>query len=480
MFTGNKMRIALHAHALLAAVQPAPKALGKQDIEADLRRQYLGRAFQCASCGFGPIDHFACSDLAAHHREAVGTAQINNACPRCDWFSEELEHWPKWDGTVPPEAREKNVASEGSSGASLMTSAAADMVLRICYSARALWSTGAGSDVQSLCQKLANWETLTTADGVDHPVQLLLAMAVADDLPEESLGTVPLLTVLNEVCARRARNELRQNAGTEEPAVMSAARKRVASFLGVSAASAPQTRPLEESEPKRHAVEEACCSDYTLDTSSFDFKEWVKEGLQPCLPALIFVKRLRAVLHSRGGGWSKLATDMERGPDAYADVIDVLQKKPKTTESLASFIGVEHKKDVQRVLATIAAQAFLCNSSQLRRTVSSGGSLQEPLGDVRDSTTTRTLCVQLRMTVYEERVAAKMREWSKLGASLTYQRARVADLEEYSHLCGTHVHGLDKQTFWGLWHAATGEKARAFLGTANQGFWSKHGSNYQH
>merc|ERR1719191_1704687 len=118
MFTGNKMRIALHAHALAAIVQRqlAPtirSKQSKQDLEAQLRRQYLGRAFQCAKCSFGPIDHFACGDLEAHHGEDVGGATINNACPRRDWFSESLRDWPKWDGTVPPEAGEAAAVREG-------------------------------------------------------------------------------------------------------------------------------------------------------------------------------------------------------------------------------------------------------------------------------------------------------------------------------------------------------------------------------
>merc|ERR1712100_951725 len=114
MFTGNQMRIALHAHSLLAVLQQRPVAPGKKDVVAQLQRQYLGRAFQCAQCGFGPIDHFACSDLEAHHGEDVGGATINNACPRCDWFSASLADWPKWDGTVPKEALDQGISAAGS------------------------------------------------------------------------------------------------------------------------------------------------------------------------------------------------------------------------------------------------------------------------------------------------------------------------------------------------------------------------------
>lgn len=478
MFTGNKMRIALHAHSLLAGLQPPFIAPRKKDLEAQLRRQYLGRAFQCAQCGFGPIDHFACGDLEAHHGENVGGATINNACPRCGWFSGSLCDWPKWDGTVPEEAQQSRVLAADQSAAPFMTEASAEMALRICYSARALWQTGADSEAHSFCEKLASWEeALTAADGVDHPVQLLLALAVADDVPEAALGLVPTLSILNEVCARRARGELRQAVGTEEPAVMAAARKRVAGFLGVAASSAPQTLCLEESEPKREAVMEACCGDYALDSEEFDYKAWVREALQPWTAALTFVKRLRSALQTRPGGWSQLARDMEAGSQAYSDLVQIFQRPACSKETLRAFLDVQQPSEAPRVLATIAAQAFLHQSSHRRRTVAIGGSLPEPLGDVRDSNTLRALCVDLRMTTYEERVAAKMRQWGEMGSSIVLLKARAADLDQYSHMCtanGSHVHGLDKPTFWGLWNAARGEKCKEFLSTANQGFKSKH------
>jgi hypothetical protein len=310
---------------------------------------------------------------------------------------------------------------------------------------------------------------------VDHPVQLLLAIAIVDDLPTNAVGFVPLLALLNEVCARRARGDLRQVAGTDEMAVMAAARKRVGDFLGISRSSAPQTRPLEESEPTREAVMETCCTEYALSTDSFDFKAWVRETLHPWTSALVFAKRLRAAVDVRRGGWQQLGKDMEAGKEAYADLVRSLQKPVSSKDSLRSLLGIQRQSEASRVLATMAAQAFLHQSSQLRRCVADGGSLQEPLGDVRDSSTLTGLCVDLRMAVYEERVAEKMREWGRVGTSLTCQRARAVDLNEYSHMCGSHVHGLDKPTFWGLWRAAKGEKAKEFLSRANQGFVSKYG-----
>jgi hypothetical protein len=479
MFTGNKMRIALHAHCLLSAVQGPPPAPLEEDLVAQLRRQYLGRAFQCARCSFGPIDHFACGDLAAHHGEQVAHGvSINNACPKCAWFSEEIDDWPQWDGTVPAEALKQGHNKPADIKEGVPTAAALEIALRICYSARALFQPGSDGEMHQLLHKMANWDSLTAADGVDHPVQLLLALAICDDVPENAFGQVPIRMLLNEVCARQARSEMRMKAGGDESAVWAATLKHVSAFLGITSDSAPQAKPVEEPEPSRQAVEEACSAEYSLDSDAFDTKAWVRRTLSPWVPALSFVKRLRSVLNCRDGGWMQLARDMEAGPKLYEDVVNALQSAPRPSESLRAYLGVQSPEVAPRVLATVAAQAFLHQSSAQRRTVSAGGNLHEPLGDVHDSETLRKICVALRMAIYEQRVAVKMREWGRLGTDISFQKARAADLNQYSSMCGIHVHGLDKPTFWGLWKAAKiggYEKTMQFLSTANSGFVNKYG-----
>merc|ERR1712224_408814 len=149
---------------------------------------------------------------------------------------------------------------------------------------------------------------------------------------------------------------------------------------------------------------------------------------------------------------------------------------------MGTLIGIK-THTVERVFATIAAQAFLHQSSKSRRTTDVGGDLTEPLGDVRDADTLRELAKDLRMQTYTDRVAEKMRQWQRVGSELTVARARAADIGQYSALCllrGDHVHGLDKPTFWGLWYAAKadghkGEKVKAFLSTAEGGFIEKYG-----
>ena len=56
-------------------------------------------AYQCGNCGFGPILHANCADLRAHHGQRVAEGvTVNNGCPRCQWFSDDISNWPRWNG----------------------------------------------------------------------------------------------------------------------------------------------------------------------------------------------------------------------------------------------------------------------------------------------------------------------------------------------------------------------------------------------
>ena len=96
-FEGKQLRLA-------EAVQRASRSLAvpsrdQADLTSALRKQFPG-AYQCGSCGFGPVDHAACADLRRHHGEKTAHGVISNACPKCGWFSEKIAEWPAWDGNV--------------------------------------------------------------------------------------------------------------------------------------------------------------------------------------------------------------------------------------------------------------------------------------------------------------------------------------------------------------------------------------------
>jgi len=55
-------------------------------------------AYMCPNCNFGPVDHKNCHNLQTHQGEISGKGKINNACPKCKYFTSKLSDWLKWDG----------------------------------------------------------------------------------------------------------------------------------------------------------------------------------------------------------------------------------------------------------------------------------------------------------------------------------------------------------------------------------------------
>jgi hypothetical protein len=170
----------------------------------------------------------------------------------------------------------------------------------------------------------------------------------------------------------------------------------------------------------------------------------------------MFARRLRGALAARGGGWRQLARDMEAGPSAYADVICKLQGLPTNADTPAALLGIRCQETTHRVLATMAAQAFLHATPNLRRSKEVGGDLNEGLGDVRDESTLRDLVIEVRMAYFEE-------IWQ--GPDSVRQKIEQAG----------HLHSLSKEAFWDLWEHCYGENITRFLSRANQHFGESRG-----
>tara|TARA_B100000482_G_scaffold168323_1_gene133604 strand:+ start:246 stop:1109 length:864 start_codon:yes stop_codon:yes gene_type:complete len=57
------------------------------------------RALQCRECNYGPILYEFCGDLEAHHgQEIAKNVFINNSCPKCNVFHENIDDFLPWNG----------------------------------------------------------------------------------------------------------------------------------------------------------------------------------------------------------------------------------------------------------------------------------------------------------------------------------------------------------------------------------------------
>ena len=98
---------AREARAAAARLEEARSALALRQAQADkdelartLKKEFPN-ARQCGQCGFGPIDHAACWDLQTHQGERRQGSVIRNNCPRCQWTTRDINHWPRWNGQLP-------------------------------------------------------------------------------------------------------------------------------------------------------------------------------------------------------------------------------------------------------------------------------------------------------------------------------------------------------------------------------------------
>jgi len=93
-------------------------------LQAQMRALFPN-SYMCGKCSFGPVDHVACHSLASHHGErTAGGGVVRNNCPKCGWFSSQLEAWPRWDGRVwkeeDPEKNGSKAAAGGQTAANHM------------------------------------------------------------------------------------------------------------------------------------------------------------------------------------------------------------------------------------------------------------------------------------------------------------------------------------------------------------------------
>lgn len=97
----------------LASLGGAPPSAGseKNKVELEALAQNLRLTMRnprmCRQCNYGPVENIWCDDLQCHHGDVMQENQrtVNNACPKCGWFTESWNSWLPWDGNLPEEMR---------------------------------------------------------------------------------------------------------------------------------------------------------------------------------------------------------------------------------------------------------------------------------------------------------------------------------------------------------------------------------------
>eukprot|EP00667_Euglena_gracilis_P000773 EG_transcript_773 len=335
--------------------------------------------------------------------------------------------------------------------------------LQILYSVRRHWGPQGGEPYRALAARLLRWEPVTEADGVSHPVELLLALAALDWGDGPALPPPALMVLFNETLSRRARAMLRgMTTDHSDASTLRQACRLMRRALGITDDSCPEPTPPEEKEAPLEVTRDACRCDYTVTPAEVDLAAFLEETLRPTVRVLRFVRALHAVLAGRGG-WPGLMAALEA--DAAGEVISHLAAACRAEEpgSALELLGETDPRRREATGVAMGLQAFLHHVSARR----------QQLGDPDDGATLRDLVKDLRMDVYLTRLQAKNAARQAIIGSLTFDRAMDADEDEFDHLVGAHAHGLSRREFWALARVAkrlAGRKRELFLQKCNQPF----------
>ncbi|KAL3942845.1 MAG: hypothetical protein SGBAC_003044 [Bacillariaceae sp.] len=500
MYTGFSMRAALHSTSLFHLASSQDEGIMTElDVVANLRRAFMGRAFMCGNCKFGPVDHYACGDLLSHHGEVLGGGvAVSNDCPKCGWFSEAIEDWSPWDGNVDEDfLRSEFDKVTKQPKQHFLTEARIDQMLKIMYSFRKICK---GREIWDQYQQMA--DAMENADkapldfstkaGIDGMSQVGLSLMTVLTESKNATSKVfespkaVMMAILKEECARDARSRFRMETGGEKDKAREKAKDFLTKLLQIAKETCPETQPFMESEPPIENIRLDCRDDYQIDTEMVrQIIPWVRDICRKWCRLWSTAEKLASVLSKREGGWEKLERDMETGISNYADVVQELKKTELKTPRDFLVEGDDESSDeecdiseVQTFFVKLGVEGIVFGAAESSLP---GYSKAEEGDDDLMSAVAR----EMRMRIYFQGVAAKMAQWKSEGQTATFSQARVADIVQFMDLLGnkSHVHGLDKQTFWGLWLAACStndqEKAEAFLQTCNESFRFKHGDSWK-
>jgi len=485
MYSGVSMQVALHANCVFHVVA-VPDQIIREDVIADLQRKYMGRAFQCAGCGFGPIDHFGCSDLEAHHGEQAynGDCAVDNSCPKCQWFSSDIDDWDKWNGEVCEEYIKSEIDNSEKADAKQrhsLSEVKIELLLRILYSLKKILPASQIMMLETLADEMSANRNPDFSEkaGVEGISQLFLALVIPLMMAENAENAFPtdfhqskdcLLSIIRESCAREARTKFRKQSSGDKEMASKLAIKHVTKLLGIDPSTAPEALPQMEAEPPLENVRADCDDSFNELNTEARNTLWVRNVAKEWCRAWSFASAFCEIVSSRPGGWRGVERDMETGTSHYQDVVEALKRVE--LETPRQFFEMD-REEMQSLFLRIGVQAILKGAC--------GISVGDPVNLLQDDSVLHNAAREMRMLIYLNRIREKMAQWKIVGEQAIFMKARVADIAQFSDMIHAkpHIHGFDKQTFWGLWLAAKNSKCRdkvdAFLQAANDEFKDKHG-----
>ncbi len=359
-----------------------------------------------------------------------------------------------------------------------------ELILRILYSFGKMSSASVKEEYAGIATRIMNAAIddipenldLSAKSGIEGMSQILLAMfctngdnstiSLMDALKQSESSIIP---VIQEACVREARQRFRMKSGGDKLRAKEMAIEFLTTLLGVTNESAPATSSLMESEPHVDCVRMDCDDSVYLNSDMAKEQTlWVRNVAIEWCRVWSFICGFHGIIHKRHGGWEEIEHKMETGLHNFEGIVDELNSI--MLESPKEFFRSLYVDEIQSLFLNIGVKAIFAGVL--------GEPLQSHVWRTDYQGTLQEAAREIRMKIYFERVKKKLSEWRTVGEESIFFEARAADISAFSGMCSSHVHGLDKQTFWGLWRAAKNTKNETkiltFLSTANESFFHKH------
>ena len=310
--------------------------------------------------------------------------------------------------------------------------------IKIVYSIRKFWGNFENAENKSL---LIHWFeewggiTQSSIDQCSHPVQLLLLLAsiepdVSSTNDDESDNKiVPLINLLNEVLARKAKLWMLAK-DPENPT--KAATKLLQRLFDITRDNSP--KPLDDvlsNEPSIDFIRETCQNYATFNNVMFedDFKVSFENKMERIVRPYFMTFQFALLLREQ---WSlNLQDNMER----------IGQVPPTVLKTLHAKMQLFKKADIvnSQTQVVMFVQAFMHHDNASRAGIVDN--------DVQHPATLQDLIVNLRLVHYLTACKVKQSEYQKIIGNVCIEEGLRVGTEQFSSLLGHHSHGLGKQQF---------------------------------
>lgn len=333
-----------------------------------------------------------------------------------------------------------------------------DLAIRILYSIK---KYGVGSKSKELFNRWWNeWNGITQSseDNCNHPVQLPILLSLNNTDPNNK--KIPFKNLISEYLARYFKGVIKSSStdktdfGTKLKATQD-----LLEYFDINDTNCP--KPLDDiltPEPSLEITKEQCQKWANVNPASELNKKYpnLTKFLDDLLLPLIRSFEIASIVSNTNG----FIDSLESIGCVPNELINECLQRLTSFNSLKSYLElIDGQQCDENIYINLFCQSYYYHFSSDRT----------KLLDIQDPLCLEDIIIKLRLSVYFNACKIKTEKWQEIIGNVTYMDAFNADINEFTNMIGKHVHGMNKQQFWGMVEAAksSNEKKTIFISKGN-------------